>query len=331
MDHVSAKLNKPILSVAHKEYVILQKDLTVREALENIRQTQFGEDAFYYFYIVNQDQQLIGIVTTRGLLSSDLDQKLSNIMTEKVIAIPEAFTILEACESFVIYKYLAFPIVNKNNHIVGVIDIKFYAEEVFDIAGNESREKIFEAIGFHILKLKDASTLKAFRFRFPWLLTTIVSGFICAILVSIYEVTLASAIILAFFITLILALGESVSMQSMTLTIQSLRYLQPTFKWYVSAFRKEFPTALMLGTACSILVGGIVFVWKGDISAAFVIGGSIILSLCMGSIIGLTVPSILHAIRMDPKISAGPLTLAFTDIFTILCYFTLAKIFLLEP
>ena len=104
---------------------------------------------------------------------------------------------------------------------------------------------MFEAIGFHVAQVRDASPLRAFRFRFPWLLATIGSGTICAVLAGAFEMTLAKSLVLAFFLTLVLGLGESVSIQSMTVAIQALRATRPTLRWYLRALRREAGTALL--------------------------------------------------------------------------------------
>ena len=230
-------------------------------------------------------------------------------------------TLLEACEAFVLHKFLAFPVVDEQRRMVGVVDVSFFTQEVFDMAG---REDVFEAIGFHVALVRDASPLRAFRFRFPWLLATIGSGTICALLAGGFEVTLAKSLVLAFFLTLVLGLGESVSIQSMTVTIQALRATQPTIGWYVRAFRREAGTAVLLGVACGTLVGLIVWLWRGNAMAGASIGASLLLALCAACFFGLSVPAVLHALKLDPKIAAGPVTLAFTDIFTLLFYFGLA-------
>lgn len=244
-------------------------------------------------------------------------------MVQRVVAIPESATVLEACEAFVLHKFLAFPVVDYQRRIVGIVDVNLLTEEVFEMAEVERLDELFEAIGFHVSQVRDASPLRAFRFRFPWLVATIGSGTICALLTSVYEVTLAKSLVLAFFLTMVLGLGESVSIQSMTVTIQALRSMRPTFRWYVDAFWREAGTALLLGSACGIVVGLIVWVWRGTGLAALSIGASIFLTLCAACLFGLTVPSILHGLRLDPKIAAGPVTLALTDIFTLLFYFGL--------
>ena len=245
-------------------------------------------------------------------------------MIRQVAAIPHTATVLEACEAFVLHRFLAFPVVDESRRIVGVVDVGLLTDEAFDIAEREQTNALFEAIGFRVSQVHDASPLRAFRFRFPWLLATIGSGTLCALLASVYAVTLAKSIVLAFFLALVLGLGESVSIQSMTVTIQALRTTQPSFGWYVRAFRREAGTALLLGAGCGTVVGLIVWLWRGTGLAGFVIGASILLALCAACFFGLSVPTVLHALRLDPKIAAGPVTLAFTDIFTLLFYFSLA-------
>jgi magnesium transporter len=159
-------------------------------------------------------------------------------------------------------------------------------------------------------------------------LATIGSGTLCALLASAYEVTLAQSIVLAFFLTLVLGLGESVSIQTMTVTIQALRTTRPTVRWYVRAFRREAGTALLLGTACGTMVGLIVWFWRGAALPALAIGGGIWSALCAACFFGLSVPALLHALNLDPKIAAGPVTLALTDISTLLFYFSLAALLL---
>jgi magnesium transporter len=134
--------------------------------------------------------------------------------------------------------------------------------------------------------------------------------------------------VLAFFLTMVLGLAESVSIQSMTVTIQALRATPPNFRWYGRAFRREAGIAALLGAACGIVVGLIVWLWRGAGLAGIAIGTSILLALCTACLFGLSVPALLHALKLDPKIAAGPVTLAFTDLFTLLFNFSLAALLL---
>lgn len=315
------------MSVARTDFSTLRRKWTVAQALEAIRrQGTAGE--ILYFYVVDGPGHLLGVVPTRRLLTAPLEQSLEGVMIERVISVPHTATVLEACEYFLMYKFLALPVVDDERRIVGVVDVSMFAREMFDVAEREQMDEIFERIGFRIWQVREARALRAFRFRFPWLLTTIASGIVCALLASAFEVTLAKSIVLAFFLALVLGLGESVSIQSMTVAIQALRATQPTLRWYARALRRELKTALLLGGASGLLVGLVIWLWQGAAMEAGIIGASILLSLCAACLLGLTVPSLLHALRLDPKIAAGPVTLALADIFTLLFYFVLAWAFL---
>jgi magnesium transporter len=315
-------LEQPVLSVARSDVAKLRDDLTIEQALQAIRQRGIGEK-IVYFYVVDAKERLTGVLPTRRLLTAPLERRVSDVMIARVIAIPHTATVLEACEAFVLHKFLAFPVVDEQRKILGVVDVGLLTEEAFDIAERQVTNELFERIGVRVAQVRDASPVRAFRFRFPWLLATIGSGTVCALLASAYEVTLAKSIVLAFFLTLVLGLGESVSIQSMTVTIQALHGAPPSLRWYARAFRRELGTSLLLGGGCGLIVGLIVWLWRGAGLAGVAIGGSVFLALCAACFFGLSVPALLHALKLDPKIAAGPVTLAFADIFTLLFYFSL--------
>jgi magnesium transporter len=253
-----------------------------------------------------------------------MEQRLAEIMIGRVIAIPHTATLLEACELFVVHKYLAFPIVDEQRRVVGLIDVGVFTEEVLELSAGEPPDDVFEAMGFHLEQVRGASAGRAFRYRFPWLLATIGSGTVCAVLAGHFELTLAKALVLTFFLPLVLALGESVSIQSMTVTIQALRSMRPGFGWYLATFRREAGTGLFLGAVSGVVVAGIVWVWRGNGPAALILSLTILVSLCGACLIGLSIPTVLHACKLDPKIAAGPVTLALTDVVAILTYLLLA-------
>jgi magnesium transporter len=317
----------PVRTVVRPDVTTLREDLTVQRALEVVRQEGVGEK-IVYFYVVDAEGRLVGVLPTRRLLTAPLDQRIAEVMIRRVVAIPQDATVLEACEAFVLHKFLAFPVVDEQRRIVGVVDVGLLTEEAFDIAEREQTDAIFEAIGFRVSQVRDAAPARAFRFRFPWLVATLSSGLLCALLAGVYEVTLARSLVLAFFLTLVLGLGESVSIQSMTVTIQALRGRAPTLRWYVGALQRELGTAVLLGLASGSVVGLFVWLWRGTGLAGFTIGASVLLSLCMACFFGLSVPTLLHALKLDPKIAAGPITLGLTDVFTLLFYFSLAALLL---
>src|SRR5256884_2198109 len=325
--------NSPVGEHARKDFPILDADMTVAAALDRIRREGVGERVIYFF-AVDSDKRLVGVLPTRRLLTASLETPLREIMVRRVIAIPATASVLDACEFFVLYKFFAFPVIDEQRRVVGVIDVSLFAEEMLGERDEQPRpvtpvrDDVFEVLGFHLEQIRGASPWRVFRFRFPWLLVTVSAGTVCAVLAGAFEATLARSLVIAFFLTMVLGLNESVSAQSMSVTIQMLRSAPVTWSWFATALRREFVTAVLIGLGCGTIVAGIVLVWRHDVLAAFAIGGSIALSLITACLFGLGVPSLFHRFKLDPKIAAGPLTLGIADIFALVLYFTSAHIVL---
>ena len=312
---------------ARKDFTTLSQSLTVGQAVDEIRRAADG-GAIQYYYVTDDAGKLVGVLPLRRLITNPVDRPLREVMQARVIALPGKATVMDACEFFVMHKLLAFPVVDDERHVVGVIDVSQFTTDMIDLGGDTPGDDVFEAIGFRVTQVKGASPLTAFRFRFPWLMATIASGVGCAALASLFEATLLKSIVLGFFLALVLGLAESVSIQSMTVTIQTLRAVRPNVRWYVRALRREMLTAGLIAVSCSLAVGLIVLAWRRDPLAAVVVGGGIGTALLGACFFGLTVPTALHAAKLDPKIAAGPITLALTDVLTLVAYFGLASVVL---
>src|SRR6266513_6162384 len=148
--------NSPVGEHARKDFPILDANMSVAEALDRIRREGVGERVIYFF-AVDSDKRLVGVLPTRRLLTAALETVLSEIMVRRVVAIPATATVLDACEFFVLYKFFAFPIVDEQRRVVGVIDVGLFAEEVLQAGDRETQkpsvpvgDDVFEALGFHL-------------------------------------------------------------------------------------------------------------------------------------------------------------------------------------
>lgn len=320
MDAEAEHMQRKVREYASRDFVQLFETMRADEALALIRKLSTAGHALLYFYVVNAESKLVGVLQSRNLLTAQPDELLSQLMIPRVIAIPETATVLDACEFFVLHKFLAFPVVDRERHITGVVDINLFNEEVFGIRAGQQGDDLFQTLGFHVSQARNASPLQVFRYRFPWLLITIAAGTICAFLARAHEETLSRTIVVAFFLTLVLALGESVAVQSMAFVLEALRLKQTGFKWFIAAIRREALTALPIAGAAGVLVFFIVWVVGGIAWPGAVIGGSLAVAVFSACMLGLGIPALLHAAKLDLTIAAGPITLAATDVSTLLIY-----------
>ena len=315
----AAQLHEPILPLARPAHVLLHPDHTIALALDRIRASANASSA-HYLYVVDDEQQLVGVVPVRRLVSAGPEQTVREIMESDVVAIPDWATVLIASEYFATRRLLAFPVVNTDGQLVGVVDVTLFTEEVIDLA-KRTYDDIFQLIGVH--GTEQRSPWIAFRDRFPWLLCNIAGGLIAAFIASRYEHLLEHAVVLSLFIPIVLALGESVSMQALTLTLQGLADGPIVWRRLFGALWKEFKTATLLGAGCGGVVGLVVFVWRGQTVVAAAIFLAISISMLIACLLGVAIPALLRAAKADPRIAAGPVVLASADVVTLLLYFGL--------
>ncbi|HSW46022.1 MAG TPA: magnesium transporter [Phycisphaerae bacterium] len=317
------KLNEPIVEHVHRDFTTFNPEWTIRKALASLQSRDIGE-RIVYFYVVDQDNRVMGVVPTRRLLISPHDRRIRDIMVADVLTIPASATVLDACELFMHHRYLALPVTDDEKRLVGVVDINLFTDEVMTTAERRESDRAFQLIGVHVALGRQVSTWVSFKDRFPWLLCNIVGGILCAMLAGRYESFLDHVIVLALFIPVVLALGESVSMQSMALTLPVLQHrrVHPLVLWV--NLRKEFLTAAMLGLASGALVGLIASAWRGDATVGLAIGASICLAVITACLLGVAIPAGVRVMRGDPRIAAGPIVLAVADLATLLFYFNIA-------
>jgi len=320
-------LGRPISEFISPGPPPLRVDQTVGQALDAIRTTGLAERIFY-FYVVDAVGCLSGVVPARKLLTEPLDSLISEVMMTRVLSLPENATLMEACECFILHKFLAIPVVDGNKRLRGIIDVGLFTDEVMELSTGTNNDQLFQSIGIHVQEVLHASPWKAFGIRFPWLVATVSGGVLCAVLAGAFASTLQQRVVLAVFMALVLGLGEAVAAQSLALTVQSLPHSRVRWKWLRVKLRREGVTAVLLGLLAGVAVALMVSLCWHDAVAAISIGGSVVLSVLVSGLLGVLVPVLLRSVHWDPKIAAGPITLAAADLFTVSCYLVTARILL---
>lgn len=319
-----ANLNDPVTQHLRRDFTRLRADQTVGEALAAVRQ-QPPEGRVIYFYVTDTDDRLQGVVPTRRLLLNSLDKPIADIMVREVIAIPTTATVLDACEFFIQHRLLAFPVVDENRRIVGLVDVDLYTEELRDLERTERVNELFQLIGVHVTEAQQALPLVAFRHRFPWLLCNLAGGILAAFLSYVYRAELAwENAILALFIPVVLALAESVSIQSVTLTLDTLHGKPTTWAVLLRKTARELRTGALLGLSCGLLIAMVALFWMGEFRVALCLLGGIGGGVAVAAAVGVFLPNLLRLIHRDPQVAAGPVALVFADLITLLLYFSLA-------
>jgi magnesium transporter len=321
---IKCHLDDPITGHMRAGDTWLHVNQTVAEALEAIRRAP-PRGRIIYFYVVDDERRLRGVVPTRRLLLSPLDQRIADIMVREVIAIGSQATVLEACEFFTLHRLLAFPVVDEGRRLIGMVDVELYTTELTDIGRSERTDYLFELVGVHLAESQQSSPIVAFQSRFPWLLCNIAGGILAAFLSGLFEAELRRAVALALFIPVVLALAESVSMQSASLAIRVLRGEQPSWTSILARLRSEGVVGILLGVTSGLLVASVAALWLGEWGVVLCALGGIAGGVAGAAVIGSAVPNLLHRLQRDPHVAAGPIALVVSDVVTLVMYFNLAR------
>ncbi len=334
---LSMGLRRQDLKRPVREYMIpaetaFSVETKVQELLDTLEVMEIRKE-LRHFYLVDEDNRLQGIVSTRAILFSKRTEPLGAIGEKGVIKVLESDLLEDALRIMSEYELLSLPVVDVGNRLVGVIEIiPQHLTQSLISAREENRaaRELFQLLGFIPEEMKLNSPLNEYRYRMPWLLCNVVGGLTCAIIGSHYKVVLGEVVALAMFIPLVLTLGEAVAVQSMTLSLQFLHATRPSFQRCINRLITESKVSTMLALTCILFTGALLWFWGHKWMLFGILSASIFGSLLLAASFGTLFPLILRRLSFDPKVAGGPVVLMLTDIMVTSLYLSIAN-YLLIP
>src|SRR5579871_3652463 len=320
----AANLRDPVTAHMHQDFTRVSLGQTVGEALDELRRHP-PRGRIIYFYVVDEQGRLQGVVPTRRLVLSPREQPLADLMVRRVVTLPAEATVENACEFFIQHRLLALPVVDKDKRLLGVVDMELYTDELGQLGEASRGEDLFQLLGVKMTTALQRSPWLAFRHRVPWLSCNLAAGILAAFLSGVYENELNKVVALAFFIPVVLNLAESVSSQSVSLSLQWLHGPPPTGKDLVAKLPSELSVGLLLGLVTGSILALVALIWLGHVRVALCLLGGIAGGVSIAAVLGITIPILLRWLRLEPRVAAGPIALATADVVTILIYFNLAR------
>ncbi|MDX1945785.1 MAG: magnesium transporter [Pirellulaceae bacterium] len=305
------------------DFCRLRAEQSVGEALADLR-IQQPQGRIIYFYVTDQADRLLGVVPTRRLLLSPPEARIADIMVTNVVTLPDTATVRQACELFLAHHYLAFPVVH-GERMIGLVDVELFADGIDDLERTKQQNDLFQLMGVHLSTTQQASSWNAFLSRFPWLLCNIGGGILAAILSNLFEGLLIKVVSLALFVPVVLALSESVAIQSVTLALVVLRGQPPSWRELRSRLLREFFTGILLGTACGAVLALVALAWLGNGYLALCLLIGIGFGVTASAVFGLAMPYALRLFKSDPQVASGPIALVIADMLTLTVYFSVAN------
>lgn len=332
MDHEAADEIKQLIhyeektagSIMTTEFVALYKKQTVQEAMKELKTIAPGAETIYYLYVLDDDKRLAGVLSLRDLIIAAEDIKIEDVMSEKVVSVSVAKDQEEIAKMMRDYDFLAVPVVDFQNHLLGIITV----DDIMDVMDEEASDDYSKFAAVSDVQRPDESPLSAAKKRLPWLIILLFLGMFTASLIGQFEETLEQVSILAIFIPLIAGMAGNTGTQSLAVAVRGLATGDFGSQGKLKLMVREATTGLITGTTCGILITIVIYLWKGELFLGFLVGISIMATLTIATLSGSVIPIIMDRLKIDPAVASGPFITTINDIISILIYFGIATTFM---
>ena len=308
-------------SIMTTEYVDLRKWMTVRQALDHIKETGIHKETIYTCYVLEQ-RRLIGIVTAKDMLIADDDAKIGDLMETEIISVSTHTDQEEVARALSKYDFLAIPVLDSGDLMVGIVTV----DDAMDVMEDEATEDIIKMGGANPSEKSyfETSVFQHAKNRIVWLLVLMLSATFTGIIITHYEDAFAVVPMLVSFIPMLMDTGGNCGSQSSTLIIRGIALDEIHFKDIFKVMFKEFRISIVVGVILAAANGIRIYIMYRDLNLAFVIGCSLIVTIMIAKLIGCILPLLAKKVHLDPAIMAAPLITTIVDTCSIVVYFMIA-------
>ncbi len=321
-------------SIMTPEFVDLKKDMTVEDAFKRIRRTGVDKETIYTCYVTDASRHLIGVTTVKELLLNDYDDVIEELMETNVISINTLDDQEYASEMLSKYDFLALPVVDMENRLVGIITV----DDAIDVIQEENTEDIqkMAAIVPTDTPYLKTSVFETFKKRIPWLLLLMISATITSQILTTFEDKLASVAVLIAFIPMLMDTGGNTGGQSSVTIIRALSLNEIGLKDIFKVIWKEIRVALFCGISLAIVCFLKLMLFDRFVLGnheitfiiALVISLTILTEIVLAKIVGCTLPIIAKKMGFDPAVMASPFITTIVDAISLLVYIAFASVML---
>lgn len=308
-------------SIMTKEFISINYKSTTRDVIRRLRQIGHHAETIYYLYVVDEKYRLLGVLSLRDLLLSSEEETVESLMYSQVVSVRVDEDQEKVAQVIQDYDLLALPVIAHDGAMLGIVTV----DDVMDVIQDEVTEDFNEFAG--IRRGGDDRKMTPFnaaKSRAPWIIILLFLGLITSSLISYFEDTLESVVILAAFIPMIMGTAGNVGTQSLAVAVRNLTVDDNDKDSFIKTVKNELSAGMMIGVMAAVVMLGIVMVIYGNLILGIIIGTSIFLSVSLASVIGTVIPVVINKFKIDPAVASGPFITTLNDTIGLVVYFTIA-------
>ena len=315
-------------SIMTTEYVSLRRDMTVGEAIAKIRRVGVDKETVYTCY-VSEKRKLVGVISVKNLLTANDDEIIENLMTTECISVLTTDDREEAVEKIGKYGFLAIPVLDKEERIVGIVTV----DDAMDVMETEASEDIAQMAAILPSEKPYLKTgaVRLWLSRIPWLLLLMLSATLTSKIISSYETALAACAVLTAFIPMIMGTGGNAGGQASVTIIRGLSLDEIRLKDAFWVIWKELRVSLLCGLTLAPFAFLKVMYLDGlhaepdGVRISLIVSATLFLVVITAKLVGCILPLLVKVIRLDPAVVANPFITTVVDALALVVYFALAS------
>ena len=308
--------------IMQREFTAIPSNWSVGQTIDYLRENKDLPEEFLEIFIVDNEFQPIGTVSSSKVLRTSRDNKMIAIMNESQLSIPVEMDREEVGQIFEKYNLNSACVVDKNNKLVGMIT----SDDVLTVLKEEAEEDALRLAGVGDEEITDGIFKKTKR-RFNWLLLNLFTAVIASLVIGFFQDDIEKVVALAVLMPIVASMGGNAGMQTLTVTIRSLATNELTKNNFSQVVIKEFSIGILNGFIFAIISALVVQFWFNDIKLSLIISISMILNMIVAGLFGILVPITLKKLNIDPAIASSVFVTTITDVIGFLSFLGIGAYF----
>jgi len=301
------------------EFVAVPPYWTVGQTIDYMRDDQDLPEKFTQVFVIDPTFKLLGAVDLDQILRTKRAVKVDDIMHETRHAIPATMDQEEAARDFEQYDLLSAAVVDENERLVGVLTI----DDVVDVIQQEAEEDLMRMGGVGDEELSD-TVVETSRSRVPWLLVNLLTAFLAASVISLFDATIEKVVALAVLMPIVAGMGGNAGSQTMTVTVRALATKDLDIYNAGRIIRRELGVGFINGIVFALLIGLVAGVWFQQASLGGIIAAAMIINMLAAALGGILIPLVLDRFGVDPAVASAVFVTTVTDVVGFFAFLGLA-------
>ncbi len=290
-------------------FLTLRPAMSAQDAITALRAWNPEDELPYYLFVVDADRKLSGVVSLRALVTSRAGSTIQAIMNPDVVSVLVG-TDQEVCANLLRkYGFLALPVVDTDNRLLGVIT----NDDLVEVVEEEAVEDAFRLSGVSEEESVFSSITYSMRKRLPWLVINLFTAFFAAWVFNLFESTVARLAVLAALPSIVAGQGGNSGTQTIAILVRGIATGEFEFRDTLRVLGKEALLGFSQGLVMALLVGTVIGIWQASALIGLILGVAMVGNLVVAGLVGALIPILLHRVRIDPALASAVIVTTFTD------------------